>query len=218
MIEQPVASHAEPADPHDALEDARMGAAWQRFVELLVNQPWRFECERGVHGLARQGVLAHVLFAVAAGRPRLSVPVACVPEFRRGALAELLESRELVRCTSPRGSAHVAPAILLDAVRQLPDRIRTRLLAQDPVRNAWREWLRVAPPPRPLTEVASDALAYAVEGGRGAEAREALRAVAIAFGIGNVAAMLHGAAPEPSGQPLPPDLATTVAGAALRLP
>jgi hypothetical protein len=166
---------------------------WSRFVNLLVNVPRRFATERpALQGIARQGVLAHVLFVAAAGRPRLSVPVAAVPEFRRGVLAELLECGELLRCTSERGSAYVAPAILLDAVRQLPQAWRDRLLDGDPVATVWPAWSRTAPTPRPLTEIASDVLAHASEAGHLQLTAQALAAVAQAYGLGAIGALVRG--------------------------
>jgi hypothetical protein len=177
------------SQPYDAVP-----AHWSRFVHLLVNVPRRFELERpGLRGIARQGTMAHVLFVAASGRPRLSVPVSSVPEFRRGLLAELLENGELLRCTSERGSAQVAPVMLLDAVRQLPRDLRDRLLSADAVSAAFREWLPSARAPRPLTEVASDVLAHASEAGTLAVTAEQLGAVAEAFGLTHIAALVRGA-------------------------
>jgi hypothetical protein len=171
-------------------------ASWSSFIHLLVNVPRRFETERpALHGIARQGTMAHLLFAVAA-RPRLSLPVSAFPEFRRAALAELLEVGELLRCTSERGSAHVAPTILLEAVRQLSPRWRDRLLAGDPVAGIWPAWIASAPPPRPLTEVACDVLVHADAAGTLAATAEQLAAVAAEMGLTEVAALVRGAAPE----------------------
>jgi hypothetical protein len=170
-------------------------AHWSAFVHLLVNLPRRFQLERpALNGLARQGTMAHVLFAVAAGRPRLSVPVSAIPEFRRATLAELLECGELLRCTSERGSAQVAPAILLDAVRQLPQPCRDRLLAGDPVASVWPAWIARAAAPRPLTEIASDVLAHADEAGSLAATAAQLEAVAAGLGLTAIAALVRGAA------------------------
>jgi hypothetical protein len=166
---------------------------WSRFVNTLVNVPRRFAIERpALQGISRQGVLAHILFVVASGRPRLSVPVAAVPEFRRGVLAELLESGEILKCTSERGSAHVAPVILLDAVRQLPQCWRERLLDGDPVAAVWREWTRSAPTPRPLTEIASDVLAHASDAGHLPLTADRLRSVAETYGLTAIGALVRG--------------------------
>lgn len=166
---------------------------WSRFVNLLVNVPRRFVTERpALHGIGRQGVLAHVLFVASAGRPRLSVPVAAVPEFRRGVLAELLECGELLRCTSVRGSAHVAPVLLLDAVRQLPQSWREQLLADDPVAAVWPAWMRRAPSPRLLTEIACDVLAHARDAGRTEAVAAELGSAAEAFGLTAIAALVRG--------------------------
>jgi hypothetical protein len=175
-----------------SLSDDRQAADWPRFVNLLVNVPQRFGERPALQGIARQGVLAHVLFVVAAGRPRISVPVAAVPDFRRPVLAELLESGELLRCASARGSAHVAPVLLLDAVRQLPAPVRERLVENDPVAAAWAGWVRSAPAPRPLTEVAADVLAHARDSGRLDVTAAQLAAVAETFGLGAIGALVRG--------------------------
>lgn len=169
-------------------------AHWSSFVHLLVNVPRRFVTERpALHGIARQGTMAYVLFVAASGRPRLSVPVSAVPESRRGTLAELLESGELLRCTSERGSAHVAPVLLLDAVRQLPQAWQDRLISTDPAGEIWREYLGRAPAPRPLTEVASDVLARAEETGELVATVRRLDGLARAFGLTAIAALVRGA-------------------------
>jgi hypothetical protein len=118
--------------------------------------------------------------------------VSSVPDFRLGVLAELVECGELVRCSSERGSAHVAPAILLDVVRQVDPRVRDLLLSADPVGAVWREWLRRARSPRPLSEVASDVIAQADEAGDFAAIAEQLGDVAQAFGLTSVGALVRG--------------------------
>lgn len=166
---------------------------WSRFVHLLVNVPRRFVCERpALDSLPRQGVMAHVLFVIGAGRPRVSAPVAAVPPFRLGVLAELLEAGELLRCRSERGSAHVAPVLLLDAVRQLPRRWREQILGDDPAAACCAQWLQSSPTLRPLTEVAADVLAEALDAGTLESTAEQLTSVARAFGLTAIEALTRG--------------------------
>lgn len=179
---------------HDP-QPSTQAQAWEAFVHSLVNVSARLRHERpALEGsLPRQGALACVLF-LCASRPRLSVPVAGLPAFRREAVEELLASGELVACSSPRGSAFVAPAILLDAARQLPLDWRERLLQGDPAAGVWAEYLARAPAPRPLTEVAVELLTSADDPRAAARTAERLAGVAAGVGLVEVAAMARGAA------------------------
>ncbi len=166
-------------------------AAWSTFVNTLVNVPRRFVAERPhLGGLARQGTLAHLLF-VAATRPRLTVPVTAVPEFRRGELGELLEVGECLPCTHD-GRPHVAPVLLLDAARQLPASVRDPLVAADPIAEVWPAWLAAAPAPRPLTVVADEVLAHAREAGQLAVTAARLALVAAELQLPEIAALVRG--------------------------
>ncbi|BDG09986.1 hypothetical protein [Anaeromyxobacter paludicola] len=165
--------------------------AWTRFVHAFVNVSSRFRAERPevAASIERQGALAWVLYVCAANRPRLSVPVAGLPEFRRSGIEGLLGTGELVACSSPRGSAFVSPAILLDAARQLPREWQERLLTGDPVASVFGAWRERAPAPRPLTAVAVDLLAAAGD----PEAAARLAGIAAAMGLEDVAALARGA-------------------------
>lgn len=169
--------------------------AWAAFVHSFVNVSARLRHERpALEGsLPRQGALACVLF-LCASRPRLSVPVAGLPAFRREVVEELLSAGELLPCSSPRGSAFVAPALLLDAARQLPQAWQERLLEGDPAAGAWGQYLARAPSPRPLTEVAVELLTSADDPRASARLAERLAGVAAGVGLAEVAAMARGAA------------------------
>ncbi|HZZ84120.1 MAG TPA: hypothetical protein VFE30_06255 [Anaeromyxobacteraceae bacterium] len=169
--------------------------AWSAFVHTLVNASSRLRSERPALGdsLERRGALACVLY-LCASRPRLSVPVAGLPEFRREAVEQLIPAGELLPCASARGSAFVAPAILLEAVLQLPPEWRERLLEGDPAAGIWGEWSARAPAPRPLTEVAVELLAAAPDPEAAARLARRLADVALGVGLEGVAALARGAA------------------------